>query len=430
MKRGKRGRSARRGAGGVSGRRKGEGGRRARSAPTGAVAAREKRLATRLGGIEASPTLAMTARANQLKAQGVKVVSFAAGEPDLDTPDVGKEAAIEALRAGFTKYTPSGGISELKAAIVERTKRALGLVYTPAEIVVACGAKHALYLAAQALLDPGDEVIVPSPYWVTYPAQVVLAGARPVYVPCRQQDGWILSPKALAEAVTPRTRMVILNSPHNPTGAVIGEATLREIADLCVRRGIWILSDEIYEPMVYGGARHVSPASFSAETKARTIHVHGASKAYSMTGWRVGWAAGPKDVIAAMNDIASHSTSNVTSFAQKGAAAALRACDDFVARMRGVFERRRDLIVRLLQEVPGFQCPVPGGAFYVFPNVRGALGSRFASSSALAEHLLDAAHVATVPGEAFGAPGYIRLSYAVSEAEIEEGCRRIKAALA
>lgn len=400
------------------------------SAPrTGGADPVEAALSSRARALEPSPTLGMAAKARNLSAKGVKVVSFAAGEPDFDTPEPAKRATIEALNGGFTKYVASGGIPELRKAIAEKLEKENGLAHAPNEVIVTCGGKHACYLVAQVLLDAGDEAIVLSPYWVTYPAVVALAGAKTVVVPCREEDAFMPDPAAIGRAITPRTKLLILNSPNNPTGAVFSEARLREIAEICVKRDVWILSDEIYEPMVYGGNRHVSIASFGDAVKARTITANGHSKAYAMTGWRLGYVAAPARIARAMDDWISQSTSNVTSFAQKGAVEALRSCGGFVREMCAAFEKRRDLIVRLLNEVPGFRCAVPGGAFYAFPNVQGALSSKSPTSEALANRLLEEAHVATVHGEAFGAPGYLRLSYACAEEQIEEGCRRIRDAL-
>ncbi len=378
-----------------------------------------------------SPTLGITAKANQLKAQGVDLIGFAAGEPDFDTPEHIKDAARAALDAGFTKYTPSTGTPELKKAIVEKLERENGLRYDVSQIAVSCGAKHSIYNAFQAVLDPGDEVIIPSPYWVSYPEQVLLAEGKPVIVRTDESTGFRMSAAHFEEACTPRTRMLVLNSPSNPTGGVYTRRDLEEIAEVAVRRGVMVLSDEIYEKIIYG-EEHVSIASLGKEIYDLTITVNGFSKSYSMTGWRLGYMAAAKDIIGAVGKIQDQSTSNPTSFAQKGAVAALTGPQECVEEMRREFERRRDRIVELLNACPGVECLVPGGAFYVFPNVSGVLAmsdGRFADSDALAEWLLESARVAIVPGSGFGAPQNVRLSYATSMEAIEEGLARMRTAL-
>lgn len=391
------------------------------------------RIAKRLSVISPSPTLAVTAKAKALQAQGINVVSFGAGEPDFDTPQLIKDACIESLQKGFTKYVPSAGIPDLKKAIVEKLKRENGLEYKENEVLVCCGAKHALYNVVMALVDDGDEVIIPSPYWVTYPEQVKIAGGVPVFVETTEKDAFKLRPEALEKAITPRTRIITLGTPCNPTGAVLERADLEAIAAIAVKHDLVVISDEIYEHMIYDGLKHVSIATLPG-MKERTIVINGHSKAYSMTGWRIGFAAGPKEVIDAMDALGSQSTSNVTSFAQKGAAAAYSLPPTVVGDMVKAFDERRKEITRLLNEIPGVRCPLPKGAFYVFPNVEGAYGTHDGvvvdSAQKLTEYLLEKAHVAVVQGEAFGVPGYIRLSYATSLENIREGCRRIKEALA
>ncbi|RMH59551.1 MAG: pyridoxal phosphate-dependent aminotransferase [Candidatus Hydrogenedentota bacterium] len=391
------------------------------------------RIAKRVGAVGASPTLAITAKAKALKAAGKDVIGFGAGEPDFDTPEPVKEAAIEALRAGFTKYTPAGGIPELKEEIVKKLSRENDLEYSADEVVVTTGAKHALYVATMALVDDGDEVIIPAPYWVTYPEQARLAGGVPVIVRTREEDGFRLRVEDVEAVLTERSRMLVLNSPANPTGAVLERGDLEALAELACRKDLIVLSDEIYEPMIYDGRKHISIATFPG-MRERTIVVNGASKGFSMTGWRIGWAAGPKEVIKAMSAQLSHSTSNATSFSQKGAVAAYRLPKDVVAGMVAEFEKRRREIVRLLNEIPGVSCLMPGGAFYVFPNVAGTYGEhrgrRIDSSLALTEYLLEEVNVAVVHGEAFGTPGYVRLSYATSMEKIQEGVKRISEALA
>lgn len=390
------------------------------------------RIAARMAAVGASPTLAITAKAKALQAEGKNIVSFGAGEPDFDTPEPVKDACIEALKKGFTKYTAAGGIPELKKAIAEKLKRDNGLEYKPSEVIVTCGAKHALYAAILCVVDDGDEVIVPVPYWVTYPEQVRMAGGKPVFVETSEKDEFKLRPEAIEKALTPKTRAIILNSPCNPTGAVMDKADLEAVAALARARGIIVISDEIYEPMIYDGRKHFSIAALSG-MRDLTIVINGASKGYSMTGWRIGFAAGPGHVIAAMDAQVSHSTSNVTSFAQKGAVAAYALPATVVATMVKAFDERRIEITRLLNEIPGVRCLKPGGAFYVFPNVEGTYGThngvKISSSEDLTNYLLEKAYVAVVHGEAFGAPGFLRLSYATSIENISEGVKRIRAAL-
>jgi aspartate aminotransferase len=386
-----------------------------------------------MAAVGASPTLAITAKAKALQAEGKSIVSFGAGEPDFDTPEPAKEACIAALKSGFTKYTAAGGIPELKKAVVDKFKRDNGLDYKPSEVIVTCGGKHACYAAILSVVDDGDEVLIPTPYWVSYPEMVAMSGGKPVFVPCLEKDGFRLRPEAIEKALTPKTRLLILNSPSNPTGAVLERADLEAIAEIAKKRDLIVMSDEIYEPMVYGGTKHISIATLPG-MKERTVIVNGASKAYSMTGWRIGYAAGPGEVIAAMDAQVSHSTSNVTSFAQKGAVAAYALPPEVVGGMVKAFDERRLEIVKLLNEIPGIRCLTPGGAFYVFPNVEGTYGThqgqKIDSAETLTNFLLEEGGVAVVHGEAFGAPGYIRLSYATSLDNIREGCKRIKETLA
>lgn len=378
-----------------------------------------------------SPTLGITAKANQMKAQGIDLVGFAAGEPDFDTPGHIKQAAAMALEAGFTKYTPSTGTPDLKKAIAEKLERENGLKYDPAQIAVSCGAKHTIYNALQAVVNAGDEVIIPSPYWVSYPEQVLLAEGSPVIVTTDESTGFRMSAAQFEQACSPRTKMLILNSPSNPTGGVYSRSDLEQIAEVAVRRGIMVLSDEIYEKIIYG-QEHVSIASFGDDIKKLTITVNGFSKAYSMTGWRLGYMAAEKDIVGAVGKIQDQSTSNPTSFAQAGAVAALKGPQECVEDMRAEFEKRRDRIVQMLNECPGIDCLSPGGAFYVFPRVTEAIersNGRFADSDQLAEWLLEDAKVAVVPGSGFGAPQNMRLSYATSMQNIEKGLGRIQGAM-
>jgi aspartate aminotransferase len=387
-------------------------------------------LAERVKRVKPSPTLAMDAKAKEMKAGGEDIVNFGVGEPDFDTPENIKEAAIKALRDGFTKYTPVGGTLALKDAIIDKLRADNSLDYSRDEIIVSCGAKHSLYNIAQALFGPGDEVIIPSPYWVSYPAQVLLNDAEPVIVRTFEDDSFVLRPEALEDAITDRTKALILNSPSNPTGLTYGRKALEAIADIVVRRGIFVISDEIYEKLLYDGAEHTSVASLGKEIKKRTIVVNGLSKSHAMTGWRIGYAAGPAEIIKAMTKVQSQSTSNPTSIAQAGAVEALRGTQDFLATMLAEFDRRRKYLVGELNEIPRVKCLTPTGAFYAFPNVSGLYGGKVKSSSELAMYLLEEARVALVPGDAFGDDAFIRISYATSIEDIRKAVDRIKAAVA
>ncbi len=387
-------------------------------------------LAKRVSHIKPAPTLALTAKVNQLKAQGVDIVGFGAGEPDFDTPDFIKEACIKALREGKTKYAPSAGIPQLREALAEKLYRENKVEYKPSEIVVTAGAKMALFLVMLALLEEGDEVILPSPYWVTYPEQILLCGARVVEVPLREEEGFVLRADLLREYITPKTKMLILNSPSNPTGAVIPEEEQRKIAELCLEEGILIVSDECYEAFLYDGENFVSPASFSKEIREITFTVNAFSKTYSMTGWRVGYVACPERYAKVIADLNSQSISNATTFAQYGALEALKNPEAkvFVENMRKTFEKRRDLAYSLLRDIPQVSVAKPKGAFYIFPNLR-HYSEKLGSDLKLADYLIEKGRVAGVPGSAFGAEGYLRLSYCVSEKTIEEGIGRLKRAL-
>lgn len=377
-----------------------------------------------------SPTLAITAKARKMREEGIDVLSFGAGEPDFDTPEFIKDAAIAALREGFTKYTPTAGIEPLRKVICEKLWRDNGLKYEPNQIIVACGGKHALYNTFQVICDPGDEVIIPAPYWVSYPEMVKLADGVPVFVYADESTGFVPAIDAIREKITARTRAIVVNSPCNPTGAVFPRQTLKEIAALALKHNLYIISDEIYEKMVYDGHEHCSIASLGEEVKKRTILINGMSKAYSMTGWRIGYAAAERELIAAMTRIQDQSTSNPTSIAQRAALAALQAPDDAVKQMVTAFAERRRVIVDGLNSIPGFRCAEPGGAFYAFPNVSALYGKRWGdrvinNSDAFAEYLLEVARVAVVPGSGFGADGNIRLSYACSLDTIRNGLARI-----
>ena len=390
-------------------------------------------LADRLKTLVPSATLAMNAKARAMRAQGVDVISFSVGEPDFDTPRRIKEAAVRALDKGQTKYTEVGGISELRAAVCHKLKRDHGLEYKPDEVTVSCGAKHTLYNIVMALVNAGDEVLIPSPYWVSYPEQVRLLGGVPVPVECHESTGFDLDPGAVRRAVTPKTKLIILDSPGNPTGAVFSTAALEEVGRIAVERGLWVVSDECYEALTYEG-RHVSIASLSPEVKARTILVNTCSKAYAMTGWRIGYAAGPKAIIGAMTDIQSQVTSNPASVAQWAAVEALAGPQDEVAKMVGEFDHRRRAIIAALNVIPGVRCATPKGAFYAFPNVSGLFGKSWKGgvlngSVDVCTFLLEEARIACVAGQDFGSDAHIRISYATGIETIREGMRRMDAAV-
>ncbi len=391
-------------------------------------------LAQRVGRISPSPTLRITAEAKAMAARGVDVIDFAAGEPDLDTPLPVKEAGIAAIRNGFTKYTAAGGIDELKLAVIEKLRRDQGLTYDTSQILISSGAKHSLYNLAQALIEAGDEVIIPVPYWVSYPEQVLLNDGTPVLVQTDEATDFQLTGALLERHVTARTKAVIVNSPGNPTGSAYARKTLEVIAEVALRHGLLIISDEIYEKLLYDGLTHVSIASLGPEVQARTVVVNGVSKAYAMTGWRIGYAAGPKDLIAAMTTVQSQSTSNPTSIAQKAAVTALKEGAPFIKEMVVEFDKRRRFMVERLNKIPGVHCAMPQGTFYAFPHAGRLVGRRapdgpITSVTTLAAYLLKEARTALVPGEAFGAPDYLRFSYATSMPKIVEGLERIDNAI-
>ncbi|MGV8059608.1 MAG: pyridoxal phosphate-dependent aminotransferase [Smithellaceae bacterium] len=393
------------------------------------------KLATRVAKIKPSETLAITAKANALRAEGRDVIGFGAGEPDFDTPANIKAAAIRAIEAGFTKYTPVGGTDELKDAVIAKLKRDNALEYKRSQVVVSCGAKHTLYNLAQALFDAGDEVIIPAPYWVSYPDIVVLAGGTPVIVNTLEKDGFKMKPEQLKAAITGNTRAVVINSPSNPTGAAYSPSELKDLAAVLLDKEIYVICDDIYEKIIYADFPFANMAQVEPGIKDRTIVVNGVSKAYAMTGWRIGYAAGPEQIIAAIGKIQSQNTSNPASISQKAAVEALNGNQDVVGKMVLEFRKRRDVIVQLLNEIDGVKCLSPEGAFYVFPNVskiygRSFQGKKITNSTELIDYLLDEANVATVPGAAFGSDNHIRLSYATSLKNIEEGLKRIKNAIA
>ena len=391
-------------------------------------------IAKRALAVKPSPTLATAAKAKAMKAQGIDVVDFGVGEPDFDTPENVKEAAKRAIQAGFTKYTPASGTDELKEAVVEKFKKDNGLSYERSQVLISCGAKHSLYNIAEALFDPGDEVIIPSPYWVSYPDQVILNDATPIIVETTEDERFKLSAKKLENAVTHKTKAVVLNSPSNPTGLAYDKKTLEEIAAVAVKHKLYVISDEIYEKLIYDGFQHFSIASLGPEIKDLTIVVNGVSKSHAMTGWRIGYAAGPQDVITAMANIQSQSTSNPTSISQKAALEALQGPQDFIQVMNSEFDKRRKYMVERLNRITGMSCLMPVGAFYAFPRVsplfgKSVNGKLIRNSSDLAAYLLEEAKVALVSGDAFGADAYMRLSYATSMEIIVKGLDRIERAV-
>jgi len=380
------------------------------------------KISKRAAALSPSLTLAVDAKAKALKAQGEDVVGFGAGEPDFDTPQHIKDAAAKALAEGFTKYTPSSGIPELRKAIAEKFKRDSGLEYKPSQIIVSCGGKHSCYNTIIATCEEGDEVIIPAPYWVSYPEMVKLAGAKPVFIQTTDKTEFKVTPQQLKAAITPRTRLFILNSPSNPTGTVYTPEEIKALGDICVENGILIMSDEIYDKLLYDGAKHVSVATFSKAHYEHTIIVHGFAKTYSMTGWRLGYLAAPEPIAAAIDAIQSHSTSNPTSFAQKGALAALTGPQDHLQTWLQEYSRRRTYAYQRLNNMPGISCVNAKGAFYLFPNISGT----GLNSTEFCTKLLEQEKVAAVPGIAFGADDYIRISYATSLANIEKGLDRIE----
>ena len=389
------------------------------------------KLASRVQQIKPSPTLAISAKAKAMQAAGVDVINFGAGESDFDTPENIKTAAIKAIQAGFTRYTAVAGIPELKKAIQQKLKRENGLVYETNEIIVSCGGKHSFYNMAQALLDPGDEVIVPSPYWVSYPPMIQLAEGKAIIIPTTEAQGFKISPEQLREHITEKTRAVVINSPSNPTGSAYSPTELQELAAVITENNILVISDEIYEHIIYDDFAQHSIAAVNPQMKERSIILNGVSKSYAMTGWRIGFTAAPAPLVAAMTKIQSQSTSNPTSISQKAAVEAYNGPQDFIAVVLSAFDERRRYIVKTLNGIQGISCFNPTGAFYAFPQVKDLLAKSFAgrsldSSLNLCALLLDEAKIAAVPGEAFGAPGYLRLSYATSLENIKNGMERLK----
>ena len=391
-------------------------------------------LSERVRNIGFSPTLKISGMAQELRAEGVDVLDFSAGQPDFPTPERIKAAGIRAIEQNRTGYTANPGTVELRQTIVDKLKRDSGLDYEPSQVIVSPGAKASLYFACQALLDPGSQALVPSPYWVSYPEQIALTGAEAVYVPTSESDGFRVTVDALREARTDRCRVLFLNYPSNPTGACYDADDLESLAGFCVEHDLWVLADEIYEKLLFDGRTFRSIASFGDAIKDRTVVINGVSKAYSMTGWRIGFAAGPQEVIAGMGRLQSHSTSNATSISQWASIEALQPDTPELREMCAEFQRRRDLLLEGLAALEGIRCATPQGSFYAFPNISGLFGRRWSggtlgSGEDVAEFLLKEARVAVVPGEGFGAPEFIRLSYAVARDRVEEGVRRIAGAL-
>ncbi|MBO4271750.1 pyridoxal phosphate-dependent aminotransferase [Microbispora triticiradicis] len=394
------------------------------------------RISARISAISESATLAVDAKAKAMKAAGRPVIGFGAGEPDFPTPGYIVEAAVEACRnPRFHKYTPAGGLPELRQAIADKTLRDSGFRVEAAQVLVTNGGKQAVYEAFATLLDPGDEVLVVAPYWTTYPEAIKLAGGVQVDVVTDETTGYLASVEQLEEKLTDRTKALLFVSPSNPTGAVYSPAQVEEIGRWALDKGLWVVTDEIYEHLVYGGTEFSSIATAVPELRDRVVVLNGVAKTYAMTGWRVGWLIGPSDVVKAATNLQSHATSNVSNVAQAAALAAVTGDLSAVAEMRTAFDRRRQTMVRMLNEIPGVVCPEPFGAFYAYPSVKALLGKeirgrRPASSAELAELILEEAEVALVPGEAFGTPGYFRLSYALGDDDLAEGVSRLAKLLA
>lgn len=390
-------------------------------------------LSETLARVKPSPTIAMSNLARELAAEGRDIISLSAGEPDFDTPAHIREAAKAAIDAGHTRYTAVDGIAPLKQAICDKFARENGLEYRPNQVTVGTGGKQVLYNALMATLNPGDEVIIPAPYWVSYPDMVALAGGTPVVIAAGIEAGYRITPEQLEAAITPRTKWVILNSPSNPTGAGYGEAHMRALTDVLMRHPhVWVMSDDMYEHLVFDDFRFVTPAQVEPGLKDRTLTVNGVSKAYAMTGWRIGYAGGPAELIRAMGTIQSQSTSNPCSISQHAALAALAGPQDYIAESRAVFQRRRDLVVSGLNQCAGIDCPTPEGAFYVYPSIAGLIGRRTPQGATIADdrsfamELLNATGVAVVFGEAFGLSPHFRISYAASDAQLSDAVQRIR----
>ncbi len=392
-------------------------------------------IADRLSNIKPSPTVAVNTMANEMRAAGKNVIGLGAGEPDFDTPEHIKEAAIKAMRAGRTKYAPPAGIPELRQAVVDKLRRDNGLDYTPAQVAVGGGGKQCIYNALMATLNPGDEVIIPAPYWVSYPDIAMLAEGKPVFVSCPVDQDFKMTPAQLEAAITPRTKWLILNSPSNPSGAAYSEAELQALAAVLARNShVWIMTDDMYEKIVYDDFTFHSIAGVAPDLLGRTLTLNGVSKAYCMTGWRIGYAAGPEELIKAMNKIQSQSTTSASTISQWASVAALEGPQDFIAEHNVVFKDRRDLVVSMLNQAKGLRCSTPVGAFYVYPSCAGVIGKRtpggktITSDEDFAAYLLEAEGVACVHGEAFGLSPYFRISYATATDVLEDACTRIQRA--
>jgi aspartate aminotransferase len=392
-------------------------------------------LADRLSRVKPSATIAISAKANALKAQGKNIIALSFGEPDFDTPDNIKEAAIKAINAGDTKYTAVDGTAKLKEAIVAKFKRENGLTYSTKQVTVGTGAKQVLYNAFMATLSAGDEVIIPAPYWVSYPEMVLLAEGTPVFVACPQETGFKMKAADLEKAITPKTKWVLLNSPSNPSGAAYTHAELKAITDVLVRHPhVWVLTDDIYEHLVYDDFKFATPAQIEPSLYNRTLTMNGVSKTYCMTGWRIGYAGGPEHLIKAMSDVQSQSTSNPCSISQAAAVEALNGVQDFIPKNNAVFKQRRDLVVKMLNAAQGLDCHTPEGAFYVYPSCAGLIGATTPTGQTLKNdedvcgYLLESQGVAVVHGAAFGLSPHFRVSYAASTEVLEEACRRIQKA--
>jgi aspartate/methionine/tyrosine aminotransferase len=389
------------------------------------------RISARVSAISESATLAVDAKAKALKAAGRPVIGFGAGEPDFPTPDYIVSAAQKAAaEPRFHKYTPAAGLPELRQAIADKTKRDSGWEVESSQVLVTNGGKQAVFQTFATLLNPGDEALLPAPYWTTYPESIALAGGKPVVLPTDESTGYLASVEQLEAAMTPRTKLLVFVSPSNPTGAVYAPEQVKAIGEWAAEKGIWVVTDEIYEHLVYGDAKFSSIPVQAPAIADRTVVLNGVAKTYAMTGWRVGWMVGPKDVIKAAANFQSHATSNVANVSQAAALAAVSGDLSAVEEMKAAFDRRRKTIVRLLNDIPGVICPEPHGAFYAYPSVKGVLGKELAgkrptTSTELAGIILEEAEVAVVPGEAFGTPGYFRLSYALGDADLEEGVTRI-----
>ncbi len=390
-------------------------------------------LSAALDRVKPSATIAVTDKARALKAAGRNVIGLGAGEPDFDTPANIKLAAIHAIEAGKTKYTDVGGIPELKAAIIAKFQRENGLTYTPNQVVVSTGGKQVLYNALMATINPGDEVIIPAPYWVSYPEMVALAGGEPVPVVCTAEFGFKLQPAALEAAITSRTKWIILNSPSNPTGAAYSRAELKALTDVLVKHPqVWVMTDDMYEHLVYDDFVFATPAQIEPKLFDRTLTVNGVSKAYSMTGWRIGYAGGPAELIKAMTTIQSQSTSNPSSISQWAAVEALNGPQDFIPVNNETFKERRDLVVSMLNQAKGISCPRPEGAFYVYPSCAGTIGKTSPTGKVIANdedfvtELLETEGVAVVQGSAFGLGPAFRISYATKTTDLEDACKRIQ----